>query len=168
MDENRMCELAEMKERLISCIKMELAKGIDNVDTSEAGEVIDMIKDIAQCEKYCREAEYYRTVVEAMEYDDEPEYEARMGYKKTPKGRRFKEANYHHRPYSDQMPYIDAYLNDPQFRENMRMGYDLYHKTDAERITDMMTNIREIWKRTDPELKTRMKTDFNVLIGEMK
>lgn len=170
LNENRMCELADMKERLISCMKSELAKGLEQVDASEAGEVIDMIKDIAQCEKNCWEAEYYRTVVEAMEEDDDEddEYEMRMGYRKPSKSHRFEGSKYRHRPYTDQMPYIDAYLNDPQFRENMRMGYDLHHKTDSERITDMMANIREIWKRAEPELKTRMKTDFNALIGEMK
>lgn len=76
MNENRMCDLAEMKERLISCVKYELEKGIENVNTVELGEVVDMIKDLAQCEKYCWEAEYYQTVVEAMEDDDEPEYES--------------------------------------------------------------------------------------------
>lgn len=167
LNENRMCELADMKERLISCVKMELAKGLENVDTAEAGQVVDMIKDIAQCEKYCWEAEYYRTVVEAMEEEEDDESE-RMGYTRRPKARY--DANKYARPYKDQMPYIDGYLNDSNFRENMRMGYDHHdlHKTDSERITDMMANIREIWRRADPQLKERMKTDFNALIGEMK
>lgn len=56
MNENRMCDLAEMKERLISCVKSELEKGVENVNAAELGEVVDMIKDIAQCEKYCWEA----------------------------------------------------------------------------------------------------------------
>lgn len=82
-NENRMCDLAEMKERLISCVKSELEKGVENVNAVELGEVVDMIKDLAQCEKYCWEAEYYRTVVEAMEDEEEPEYESRMGYTRT-------------------------------------------------------------------------------------
>lgn len=168
MNENRMCDLAEMKERLISCVKSELEKGVENVNAIELGEVVDMIKDLAQCEKYCWEAEYYQTVVEAMEDDEEPEYESRMGYTRTGRTSRMRKKGdvRFSRPYRDQEPYIDAYFDDPEFRSNMRMGYD-HHKTDAEKITDTMTTIRDIWKHADPELKQRMKTDFSNLLGEM-
>lgn len=162
MNESRMCELAEMKEQLISCLKAAMAQGIDKLDTSEAGEVVDMIKDIAQCEKYCWEAEYYCAVVDAMEDDDE--YDEPAGYSRP---RRPNKVRYRKHPYHDQQAYIDGYLNDPAFRENMRMGYD-HPRTDAERIADTMATIREIWKRADPELKTKMKNDINALVGEMK
>lgn len=162
MNENRMCELAEMKEKLISCMQAEISKGVENVDTKEAGEVIDIIKDIAQCEKYCWEAEYYKEIVEAMEDDeDETEYQNRSGYYRPKKSSKYA------RPYRDHKPYIDAYFNDPNFRENMRMGYD-HSRTDSEKITDMMNHIREIWRRADPELKVKMRTDFDSLLGEMK
>lgn len=41
-------------------------RGIDRIDVQEAGEIVDMIKDLAEAEKACLEAEYYGTVTEAM------------------------------------------------------------------------------------------------------
>ena len=51
-------------ERLSECVKCEVDKGIEQVDTKEMGEVTDMIKDLC-------EAEYYAKISKAM---DEAEY----------------------------------------------------------------------------------------------
>lgn len=51
-------------EKLAETTKVELDKGIENVDTKEMGEVADIIKDLA-------EAEYYAKISKAM---DEAEY----------------------------------------------------------------------------------------------
>lgn len=51
-------------EKLAETTKVELDKGIENVDTKEMGEVADIIKDLA-------EAEYYAKISKAM---DESEY----------------------------------------------------------------------------------------------
>lgn len=51
-------------ERLSECVKSEVDKGIDQVDTKEMGEVADIIKDLC-------EAEYYAKIGKAM---DEAEY----------------------------------------------------------------------------------------------
>lgn len=112
MDESKMYALCEMKDRLISCLKSSMDAGIENVDTHEAYEVADIIKDLAEAEKLCRESEYYKTVTKAMEEGEEPRY----GYMETPK-------RWPRKPYLDQEPYIDAWMNDPRFEENMRMGY---------------------------------------------
>ena len=68
-------KLKSIEEKLICCAEAELAKGIESVDTQEMGEVIDMIKDLA-------EAKYYCAVTEAMEDYDEGEWDEsdRMGY----------------------------------------------------------------------------------------
>jgi hypothetical protein len=51
----------EILEKLVGCAKAELdKKGIDEIDTEEMGKVTDIIKDLA-------EAQYYRTLVVAME-----------------------------------------------------------------------------------------------------
>lgn len=52
-------------EKLAETTKVELDKGIENVDTKEMGEIADIIKDFA-------EAEYYAKISKAM---DEAEYE---------------------------------------------------------------------------------------------
>ena len=103
----------EIKEQLVSCLKAEMAKGIENVDTKEAGEVVDMIKDIAQCEKYCWEAEYYRSVVEAMGGNTRAGYIPKRPW---------------NRPYEDRAPYADEYLHD---RSDPRYGraYNEYRES---------------------------------------
>ena len=68
-------EIKELKQKLIECFKAEISKkGLDCMDTEEAGEVIDMIKDLAETEKCCMEALYYQKVTEAMLSYDEPRY----------------------------------------------------------------------------------------------
>lgn len=46
-------QLKQMKERLISLAQTEVNGDISRVDAKELGEVIDMIKDLAECEYYC-------------------------------------------------------------------------------------------------------------------
>jgi hypothetical protein len=56
--------LKEIQEKLIDCAHCQVSEHMEEVDTCELGEVIDMIKDIS-------EAMYYWTVTEAMEKKEE-------------------------------------------------------------------------------------------------
>lgn len=177
------------KYDLASCTLMDwfalgISRGYENVDAQELGEVADIIKDMAQAKKYCLEAEYYKTVTEAMKEKSEEPY----GYS-TPKVRR---------PYMNQEKYVDEYLNDPDFVHNMRYGYtdwnnDRYgkayneyqtakrHYTETnskadkdemtvhmnEHLMDSLATFRDMWKNADPDMKKRMKTDLSALVGEM-
>lgn len=85
MEDRCMMSLRSMMDTLVDAQKSELAKGVDSADTEESGKVIDMIKDLAQAQKYCWEACYYKTLIEAMEDAD---YQ-RMGYTQTPKQQAF-------------------------------------------------------------------------------
>lgn len=77
-----------MIEKLTKCAEMEFEKGVENVDTKEMGEVVDIIKDLA-------EAMYYRTLVVAMEdneygedYDEYgPMEDGRRGYRCQPRSK---------------------------------------------------------------------------------
>ena len=60
-----------MVEKLTKCAEMEFEKGIENVNTKEMGEVVDIIKDLC-------EAEYYAKISKAM---DEAEYGEDYDYK---------------------------------------------------------------------------------------
>lgn len=126
----------EMIEKLVGCAKAEFdKKGIEQIDAEEMGKVTDMIKDLA-------EAQYYRTLVVAMEeseygsdYDEEgPIEDGRRGYRGQPRsktsgrymsrgdGRR---SNHGRRGYEEmnQMYYDDEYMRDMD-RYNMgRMYY---------------------------------------------
>ncbi len=66
-----MYKLHEIKDTLIQSVAKQM-KHIDSVDTEELGEVVDMIKDIA-------EAIYYCTVTEAMEGQDRAYYDGGNG-----------------------------------------------------------------------------------------
>lgn len=118
---NKICE---MKEKLVSCMADQLNTGIQNVNTDEAGKVIDMIKDLAEAEEKCWKACYYKSIVKAMEeYDEGREYmdpEDRRGYdhwryssgRFAPSGRGHYSSGY--RPMDD-MHDVDPWMN---------MGYD--------------------------------------------
>lgn len=71
-------DLCEMKEKLLCAAKSELERGIQNVNTHEMGDVVDMIKDLAEAEEKCWKACYYKHVVHAME--EESKEMERMGY----------------------------------------------------------------------------------------
>lgn len=67
-----MHELKYMKTQLMDCVKGQLSH-LETVDAKELGEVVDMIKDIAETEYYC-------SIVKAMEEKEEPwRHEKREG-----------------------------------------------------------------------------------------
>ena len=48
-----MKDVKEIKQTLIKCVKEQVSEHLDEIDTKELGEAIDMIKDLAQTEYYC-------------------------------------------------------------------------------------------------------------------
>lgn len=57
-------KIYEIKNKLLEQVEQQMSeKGPDRIDS----EMIDMIKDLAEAEKCCWEAEYYRSVTEAMD-----------------------------------------------------------------------------------------------------
>lgn len=149
-------DMKEIKHDLIDAAKAEWAKGIENVNTEELGEVVDMIKDLA-------EACYYCSVTDAMD-----EYEP-MGYDRwryasgrfAPKGR----GTYGYTPEHDSM------MDTPETRDmtarnmnarNIRYGY---HKDDFD---DTMNAMGDIWADADEELKNRMKKSVKDLLYQME
>lgn len=128
-------EISDLKKDLINIFSAELhSKGVDDLDTKDCSEVVDMIKDLAEAEKYCMESCYYSSVVKAMEEAGEEENEGRMGYNSrhyasgrfAPKGRGTRMGympDLMMPPH--QYPYIYGYMEDPEFEHKMRdrMGY---------------------------------------------
>lgn len=56
-------EIYEIKNKIIKKIEEDInQRGIDRID----GEMVDMVKDLAEAEKDCWKAAYYRAVTEAM------------------------------------------------------------------------------------------------------
>lgn len=77
-----------MIEKLSECAKVELDKGVENIDTKEMGEVAEIIKELS-------EAEYYAKISKAMDeseygedYDYMGAYDERKGYRGQPRDSR--------------------------------------------------------------------------------
>lgn len=128
-------DLCGLKEKLMCSFKEELNKGIQNVSAAEAGQVTDMIKDLAEAEEKCWKACYYKQIVEAMHEEKEMRkkmpMDQRMGYDNwryssgrfAPTGRgHYDPAGY--TPMEDgQIPsYADGMHMEPWMDRNM-MGY---------------------------------------------
>ena len=127
-----MYRIHDMLEDVSEAATTELAKGAENVNTKEFGEVVDMIKDLSEAEKNKMEACYYKTLIEAMEdseygkdYDEEGPIwdDERMGYPRmrdsrgryTSSRRGYGQGRGSRRMYDDMM-------EDPRYMED-RMGY---------------------------------------------
>lgn len=125
----------EMMEKLTKCAEMELEKGVENVDTKEMGEVVDIIKDLA-------EAEYYAKISKAMDesdYGEDYDYmgaydDMRKGYRGQPRdsrgrymsrrgGRRGYEEPMYHMPLDVYKDYSPEELRDMDRHTMGRMYY---------------------------------------------
>lgn len=116
----KLCSLEEWLLKYADC-EISCAPCFGSPEEVEiAGEVIDMIKDIADAKKNCYKAEYYKTVVEAMkEYDEEEEWEGeegRSGYnnRRYANGRYAPSGRGSRRGYH---PYPPVYMNDVMMDE---------------------------------------------------
>lgn len=59
--------IADEKNKVLEYMKKSLDKyGPDKMNVEEIGKLADAVKDMAEAEKACWEAEYYRSVTEAM------------------------------------------------------------------------------------------------------
>lgn len=127
---SKLDDICCMKERLVDCAKAELSKGTEMVNTQEMGQVIDMIKDLAEAEADCMKACYYQAICEAMmEEDEESDI---MGYNSNryasgrfaPKGHGNMTRMGHHMPY--EMLGEDAEMTkyERMLMDRGRMGYD--------------------------------------------
>lgn len=114
-------------EKLAETTKVELDKGIENVDTKEMGDVADIIKDLA-------EAEYYAKISKAMDeaeygedYDymgayDEHERKGYRGQRRDSRGRYMSRRGYESRVMPE-MRWDDMEYERDMDRPYGRMGY---------------------------------------------
>ena len=136
-------DMEHIKKTLLSWLKEETGCGKNGIDLQSAGDTSDIIKDMSETIKNCYEACYYKTVIEAMKENKEPSYgEGSYGYdhrhmdngKFASSGRGHYVRGYSRGPYMDQMPYVDAYIHDPNFEERM-MGYSNDGSDNSDRIS---------------------------------
>lgn len=179
-------ELHEVKKSLVDAVKAKMAEGIQNVDASEMGAVVDMIKDLAQAEKDCMEACYYSSVIEAME--DGGEDDGPYGYNRrryadgrfAPRGRgTVRRGRSGYTPHDDfERPWEEMYGYSPsgtyggqsgsQGRSTAptegRMGYH-----DGKRTADEMKElVGDIWSSADKAEKAKMRAVMKDLLAHME
>lgn len=146
-------KICKMKDKLCEYAHQQMQQGLDRVDTHEMGAVVDMIKDLAEAEKSCVEADYYESVVEAMEEgSDRYGYDGggRSGYRvESPDGE------------GGRMGYRNQYGNfpaNPKNRRRMRRrGY----------TEESVENIRSMMEEADPARREQLKRDLEELMREM-
>ena len=188
-------QLGNLKTMLMDAMAAQMANGVQCVDTCEAGQVVDMIKDLAEAEEKCWKACYYQKIVEAM-HEAKEDQEAmmrlqmmsmnpevgRMGY--TPGMKPYEHmmndmrtgANKWTRgEMSDirrdgQHEYdknrVDYGRHMDGHMANQRMGYD-GEMPKEETVHHALETMRDIWKEADVRLKDKMKNEFLKLAKEM-
>jgi hypothetical protein len=120
-------------------------KGADRMNVQEVGMLADVVKDLAEAEKACWEAEYYMSVTEAMK-DGSMGYEDAMGYRQGGSGSDRGGRGYR-RGYRGQS-------RDSMGRYTSRSGY---RRMDGYGHDDMMMDIREMMETADPQEREEIK-----------
>lgn len=124
-------------------------KGPERMNVQEVGMLADVVKDLAEAEKACWEAEYYRSVTEAME-DGSMGYDEGMGYSRqggTQGGQR------------------------SGSRGDYRMGYRGQPRDSMGRYTsrgyhgDPMEDVREMMETADPTERERIRKRLREMAG---
>lgn len=159
-------KIKDTKDRLVDALNGEIAKGVEKVDAEEAGAITDMIKDLAEAEKECWEACYYKSIVEAMEADND-----KMGYDRyrytngefAPKPTRgytpiyANDGNFYDDLSDHMMGYTDTGTHTGNSRMGNRMGYD----------KDPVDELAELWQEADHDTKVRMKSALEEMVQQI-
>lgn len=164
-----------LKDKLAEAAYSEVSSGLENVDAHELGEVVDMIKDLAEYERNHYQACYYKSVVNAMKRGSErrgyiyPDYdiEGKM-------------------PYDDRMRWMGESDKDEYWDDEYGRPYNAYKKakrhyseshsdTDKQLMSEhanehmetMMESIKEMWRDADPQLRQKIRENMNRLTNEL-
>lgn len=149
-------KIKDLKDEMLMQAEQDMHEG-GRVDP----ETIDGIKDLAEAEKACWEAEYYRSVTEAMEdgkagYDDGMGY-SRVGNQGSMRGYRRGYERESRRGYRGQQ-------RDSQGRYTSRRGY---RRMENYGHQDMMAEIRQMMETADPQEREQLKTQLRQMMTEM-
>ena len=107
-------KICELKDMFLKRVDHDISeRGIERIDVHEMGELVDIIKDLAEAEDYCWQAEYYRSITNAM--DSKGARNDRTGYTHSVSG----DVHVHHHEVID--PIMTAIKNaEPDERERLK------------------------------------------------
>ena len=161
-------EIGAIKKDLIKIFDSEIhRKGVDDLDTKDCGEVVDMIKDLAEAEKACMEACYYETIIKAMEKaDEEGEDDGRMGYN----SRHYASGRFAPKGRGTRMGYMPETMRYPYFNDdNMiyegdmrsrRFGYQPSGAGNRSQSGSRMGYDDMDWEPDDDPMQSREYNDY--------
>ena len=159
-------KICKMKDKLCEYAHQQMQQGLDRVDTREMGAVIDMIKDLAEAEKSCMEADYYESVVEAMEEGgDRYGYDGGGSSGGGSRGESGGRSGYRMESSDGEggrMGYKNQYGNWPANPANRRRRMRRRGYTE-----ESVENIRSMMEEADPARREQLKRDLEELMREM-
>lgn len=156
-------KIKETKDQVLQKMEQAIAeRGVERMDVAEMGRLADIVKDLAEAEKSCWEAEYYRSVTEAME-DESMGYDGGMGYEDggygysqggsqngSQGGSRGGRSGYR-RGYRGQS-------RDSMGRYTSRRGYRYGHSS------DVMGEVRDMMSTASPEEREQLKRQLRQML----
>lgn len=159
-------KICKMKDKLCEYAHQQMQQGLDRVDTREMGAVVDMIKDLAEAEKSCMEADYYESVVEAMEEGgDRYGYDGGGSSGGGSRGGSGGRSGYRMESSDGEggrMGYKNQYGNWPANPANRRRRMRRRGYTE-----ESVENIRSMMEEADPARREQLKRDLEELMREM-
>jgi hypothetical protein len=149
-------KIASLKDEILMQAEQEMH------DTGQVNpESIDAVKDLAEAEKSCWEAEYYRSVTEAME-DGKMGYDDGMGYRGNRGGMGYgqgqggsNQGRGYRRGYErESRRGYRGQSRDSMGRYTSRRGY---RRMENYGHSDMMAEIRQMMETADPQEREQLK-----------
>lgn len=171
-------DVCRLKHDLID----EAIRNKDSYSIEQMGEVVDMIKDLAEAEEKCVKACYYHTIINAMHDESDDRY----GYdhwryssgRFAPKGK----GKYGYRPGDvfwenpDRMGYDNTMNRDhlDKWRDARRNYQSSHSKSDKDvmdthanaHVNETVATLKEIMDSSDPELQRKIKNSLTNLIND--
>lgn len=171
-------KIADLKDQMLMRMEGEISeRGIENADVNTLGKIADQIKDLAEAEKACWEAEYYRSVTEAMEegsmgYDDGMGY-ARGGQSGSQGGYGYERGG--RRGYNrgrgyeqgGRRGYRRGYRGQPRDSQGQYTSRRGYRRMESYGHQDMMAEIRQMMETADPQEKEQLKMQLRQMTEQM-
>lgn len=156
-------KIKDLKDELLMQAEQDMHDG-GRVDP----ETIDGIKDLAEAEKACWEAEYYRSVSEAME-DGKMGYDDGMGYRGGRGGMGYDRQGGSMQGRGYRRGYERESRRGYRGRDSMgrytsRRGY---RRMENYGHTDMLAEIRQMMETADPQEREQLKMQLRQMMTEM-
>ena len=135
----------ELKNKIIKQVEKETAD-MQRMDVKEVGELVDMVKDLAEAEKSCWEASYYRKVTESMGQGSGYSGSSMGGGTGSSAGYGSQQGGSMRQGYGTQ---------------SMRQGYGTMGHT------DLMEPLRMAIQQAGPDERERLRNEVKTIIGAM-